>query len=276
MHSLIKRYFEEKLKKKSEISEKTSGVVKQIIGPVIDVQFLIKLPSLNTLLFITKNNNEYIIAEVQQFLGSGRVRCVALESTDGLKRGSIVVDSGEALRVPVGNRILGRMLNLFGDRIDGQGNIKREKFQSIYQNSPRIESLDPSPQVLETGIKVLDLLIPFKKGGKIGLFGGAGVGKTVLIMELINNIAKVHGGVSVFAGVGERSREGLDLYQEMIESNIIKLNNLNDSKVALIFGQMNESPGARFRTVFTALTIAEYFRDDYNLDVLFFIDNVRL
>jgi len=265
------------LKKIQKSKKKPIGSIEQIIGPVVDVHFSSQeLPAMNDILLLTKNDDSFIVAEVRQFIGSNSVRTVALESTDGLRRGAIVFNTKEPLKVPVGDRILGRMMNLFGDSIDGKGPLDdtREDVKSVHRSSPAINELNPIPGILETGIKVVDLLTPYKKGGKIGLFGGAGVGKTVLIMELIHNIAKEHGGVSVFAGVGERSREGLDLYLEMISSGIIKVDKLTDSKVSLVYGQMNEPPGARLRVVFSALTMAEYFRDDMNLDVLLFIDNI--
>ena len=272
MHKFIEEFFEtfETLPK----TDRGAGSIEQIIGPIVDVSFSgTKLPAMNDII-VLKRDEDFIAAEVRQFLGAAVVRAVSLESTDGLKRGSVVFNTQKPLTVPVGPSILGRMLNLFGDPIDQKGAIDFKELRGIHSKAPAMGDLKPLPDVLETGIKVVDLLTPYRKGGKIGLFGGAGVGKTVLIMELIHNIAKEHGGVSVFAGVGERSREGLDLYLEMIESGIIKLDNFEDSKVSLIYGQMNEPPGARLRVVFTALTIAEYFRDEQNLDVLLFIDNI--
>ncbi len=251
------------------------GSVEQIIGPIVDIKFKeFDLPTKNDILAL-RCGDGFIIAETRQFLGAGFVRAVALESTDGLQRGSAAFNTQKPLTIPVGSKVLGRMMNLFGDTIDN-GEILdfSGPVRGIHQEAPKMGDLKPSPDVLETGIKVIDLLRPYRKGGKIGLFGGAGVGKTVLIMELIHNIAKQHGGVSVFAGVGERSREGLDLYLEMVESGIIKKDNLPASKVVLVYGQMNEPPGARLRVVFRALTIAEYFRDRDGIDVLLFIDNI--
>ena len=273
MYSFVAEFLE---KVKNE-KVRSTGSIEQIIGPVVDVRFQKEeLPAMNDIVLLTKDNEFFIVAEVRQFIGSGSVRTVALESTDGLKRGAIVFNTKEPLKVPVGSRVLGRMMNLFGDSIDGEGPIDQteQNVRSVHRLAPKIGELNPIPGVLETGIKVVDLLTPYKKGGKVGLFGGAGVGKTVLIMELIHNIAKEHGGVSVFAGVGERSREGLDLYLEMISSGIIKTGDITNSKVTLVYGQMNEPPGARLRVVFSALTMAEYFRDDLELDVLLFIDNI--
>jgi F-type H+-transporting ATPase subunit beta len=273
MYSFIEKF----LKKIQKDKVKSTGSIEQIIGPVVDVHFSSEdLPSMNDIVLLTKDNDSFIVAEVRQFIGSGSVRTVALEATDGLKRGALVFNTKEPLKVPVGERILGRMMNLFGDSIDGKGPIDETvaEIRTVHRSAPPIDQLNPVPGVLETGIKVVDLLTPYRKGGKIGLFGGAGVGKTVLIMELIHNIAKEHGGVSVFAGVGERSREGLDLYLEMISSGIIKVDKFTESKVSLVYGQMNEPPGARLRVVFSALTMAEYFRDDCGLDVLLFIDNI--
>jgi len=257
----------------------TVGVITQIIGPVLDFQFKPNcLPSIYNSIKIEGKRADgapiSVIAEVQQLLGNNRVRAVALSATDGLMRGMTVVDTGEALSVPVGAPTLGRIFNVLGETIDEMGGLldggKPERMV-IHRPSPAFTELDTKLSIFETGIKVVDLLAPYRRGGKIGLFGGAGVGKTVLIMELINNIAISHGGVSVFGGVGERTREGNDLYQEMKESGVI---NGADSKVALVYGQMNEPPGARMRVGLTALTMAEYFRDKKNQDVLLFIDNV--
>jgi len=257
----------------------TVGVITQIIGPVLDFQFKPNcLPSIYNSIKIEGKRADgapiSVIAEVQQLLGNNRVRAVALSATDGLMRGMTVVDTGEALSVPVGAPTLGRIFNVLGETIDEMGGLldggKPERMV-IHRPSPAFTELDTKLSIFETGIKVVDLLAPYRRGGKIGLFGGAGVGKTVLIMELINNIAISHGGVSVFGGVGERTREGNDLYQEMKESGVI---NGADSKVALVYGQMNEPPGARMLVGLTALTMAEYFRDKKNQDVLLFIDNV--
>ena len=212
--------------------------------------------------------------EVQQHLGDGLVRAIAMSSTEGLKRGMTVINTGEPISVPVGEAVLGRVFNVTGDPVDDRGPVNATKRYSIHRKAPPLVDQDTKAQVLETGIKVIDLICPFTKGGKVGAFGGAGVGKTVVIMELINNIAKGHGGYSVFAGVGERTREGNDLYHEMSESGVINTKNLSESKVALVYGQMNEPPGARLRVALSALSMAEYFRDEKNQDVLLFIDNI--
>merc|ERR1712224_1197746 len=217
---------------------------------------------------------ESIIVEVQQLLGDNKVRAVSMRSTDGLKRGTEAIDLGAPISVPVGTPTLGRIFNVIGEPVDNQGDISYEETLPIHREAPAFTELETKPSIFETGIKVVDLLAPYRRGGKIGLFGGAGVGKTVLIMELINNIAKAHGGVSVFGGVGERTREGNDLYQEIKESRVINETNLTESKVALCYGQMNEPPGARMRIGLTALTMAEYFRDINKQDVLLFIDNI--
>ncbi len=244
-------------------SQNTNGYIAQIIGPVVDVQFDQKnLPEIFNAL---KAGN--VTLEVQQHLGDGLVRTVALGTTDGLKRNSEVIDTKAPISVPVGEEVLGRIFNVIGETIDGKGEIKTKKRYAIHRPAPSFTEQESTPQVLETGIKVLDLIAPFLKGGKVGVLGGAGVGKTVIIQELINNIAKEHGGYSVFAGVGERTREGNDLYAEMKEANVL-------DKLAMVFGQMNEPPGARFRVALTALSIAEYFRDEKNQDVLLFIDNI--
>nr|YP_009660645.1 ATP synthase CF1 beta chain [Corallina chilensis]QCS25593.1 ATP synthase CF1 beta chain [Corallina chilensis] len=250
------------------------GSVTQIIGPVLDIEFKNgKLPKIFNALKV-KNNNDVITCEVQQLLGDNRVRAVAMSSTEGLKRGIEVLDTGKPISVPVGIPTLGRIFNVLGEPVDSLGIVSSENTLPIHRPAPKFTQLETKPSIFETGIKVVDLLAPYRRGGKIGLFGGAGVGKTVLIMELINNIAKAHGGVSVFGGVGERTREGNDLYQEMKESKVIDEDNLSNSKVALVYGQMNEPPGARMRVGLTALTMAEYFRDINKQDVLLFIDNI--
>lgn len=244
------------------------GILVQIIGPVVDVRFTDTLPKIyNALKIKNKTTGTEIIAEVQQHLGNNTVRAVAMESTEGLTRGIEVVDTGKAISVPVGRGTLGRIMNVLGQAVDEMGEIKAEEFNPIHREAPTFEEQGVETEILETGIKVVDLLAPYSKGGKVGLFGGAGVGKTVLIMELINNIAKEHGGLSVFAGVGERTREGNDLWNEMKESGVI-------DKTALVYGQMNEPPGARQRVALSALTMAEHFRDKEGQDVLLFIDNI--
>ena len=247
---------------------KNEGLITQIIGPVIDVEFQQgELPEIYNALNITMDDGTVVVAEVQQMLGSNRVRTVAMSSTDGLKRGMKVVNTGEPIKVPVGKPILGRILNVIGQPVDEMGPIETENYLPIHRESPKLVDQNTEIEILETGIKAIDLIQPYQKGGKIGLFGGAGVGKTVLIMELIHNIASEHSGVSVFGGVGERTREGNDLWNEMKESGVI-------DKVALIYGQMNEPPGARMRVGLSALTAAEYFRDFSKQDVLLFIDNI--
>ena len=247
---------------------KNEGLITQIIGPVIDVEFQQgELPEIYNALNITMDDGTVIVAEVQQMLGSNRVRTVAMSSTDGLKRGMKVVNTGEPIKVPVGKPILGRILNVIGQPVDEMGPIETNDYLPIHRESPKLVDQNTEIEILETGIKAIDLIQPYQKGGKIGLFGGAGVGKTVLIMELIHNIASEHSGVSVFGGVGERTREGNDLWNEMKESGVI-------DKVALIYGQMNEPPGARMRVGLSALTAAEYFRDFSKQDVLLFIDNI--
>jgi len=261
-------------------TEQNIGRITQIIGPVIDAVFSPnKMPNIyNSVVIEGKNDvGETIkcVAEVQQLLGDNVVRAVSMSATDGLMRGMTVVDTGAALSVPVGKNTLGRIFNVLGEPVDELGAVSTpEGMLPIHRSAPAFVDLDTNLSIFETGIKVVDLLAPYRRGGKIGLFGGAGVGKTVLIMELINNIAKAHGGVSVFAGVGERTREGNDLYQEMCESKVIDTANLGNSKVALVYGQMNEPPGARMRVGLTALTMAEYFRDVNNQDVLLFVDNI--
>ncbi len=242
--------------------------ISQIIGPVVDVDFPEgQLPAILDALSIAKPDGTKIVLETQQHLGEERVRTVAMESTDGLIRGMAVENTGRPIQAPVGEGVLGRMLNVVGDPIDGLGPVDAKKTYSIHRSAPKFEDLSTKAEMFETGIKVIDLLEPYSRGGKTGLFGGAGVGKTVLIMELINNIAKQQSGYSVFAGVGERTREGNDLWHEMMESGVI-------DKTALVFGQMNEPPGARARVALTGLSIAEYFRDEENRDVLLFIDNI--
>lgn len=250
-----------------------SGVVTQVIGAVVDVQFDGGLPAILNALE-TMNNDRRLVLEVAQHLGENTVRTVAMDSTEGLVRGQKVTDTGGPITVPVGNATLGRILNVVGDPVDEGPEVKADESRPIHQPAPEFEEQSTESEVLVTGIKVVDLLAPYAKGGKIGLFGGAGVGKTVLIMELINNIAKVHSGFSVFAGVGERTREGNDLYHEMIESGVIKPDKIEDSQVALVYGQMNEPPGARARVALTGLTLAEQFRDQSGTDVLFFVDNI--
>ena len=251
-----------------------TGVISQIIGPVVDVEFPNgALPKIYDALIVTADDKS-ITCEVQQLLGNNKVRAVSMTSTDGLKRGASVADTGSPITVPVGVATLGRIFNVLGEPVDEMGTCDAEAGLPIHRLAPAFSDLDTTPSVFETGIKVVDLLAPYRRGGKIGLFGGAGVGKTVLIMELINNIARAHGGVSVFGGVGERTREGNDLYCEMKESKVINEEKLTESKVALVYGQMNEPPGARMRVGLTALTMAEYFRDVNKQDVLLFIDNI--
>ena len=249
------------------------GKITQVIGAVVDVQFDNHLPEILNAL-TTDNNGKKLVLEVAQHLGENTVRTIAMDASEGLVRGQEVVDTDGPISVPVGNATLGRILNVVGEPVDEQGPVKAKESRAIHQPAPEFSEQSTESEVLVTGIKVIDLLAPYSKGGKIGLFGGAGVGKTVLIMELINNIAKVHSGFSVFAGVGERTREGNDLYHEMIESNVIKPDNLEESQVALVYGQMNEPPGARARVALTGLTLAEQFRDQSGTDVLFFVDNI--
>ena len=251
------------------------GYVTQIIGPVLDIQFPNgNLPPIYSAIEIPLDSGSFTVVEVQQLLGDNKVRAVSMRSTDGLKRGAEAIDLGAPISVPVGTPTLGRIFNVIGEPVDEQGEVVANETLPIHREAPAFTELETKPSIFETGIKVVDLLAPYRRGGKIGLFGGAGVGKTVLIMELINNIAKAHGGVSVFGGVGERTREGNDLYEEMKESGVINENNFEDSKVALVYGQMNEPPGARMRVGLTALTMAEYFRDVNKQDVLLFIDNI--
>ncbi|MBF0979752.1 MAG: F0F1 ATP synthase subunit beta [Clostridiales bacterium] len=243
------------------------GIIHQIIGPVIDIKFAPEnIPELLTAIII-KHDGKEIVAEVAQHVGDDVVRCIALSATDGLSRGMEAIDTGNPIQVPVGKEVLGRLFNVIGETIDEKGPVVTKEKKSIHREAPAFEEQDTTAQIFETGIKVIDLIAPYTRGGKVGLFGGAGVGKTVLIQELISNIAREHGGISVFAGVGERTREGNDLYYEMIESGVI-------DKTAMVFGQMNEPPGARMRVALTGLTMAEYFRDEEGQDVLLFIDNI--
>lgn len=258
---------------------KNTGYITQIIGPVVDVEFPSgKMPQIYNALKIEGKNaagqDVSVTCEVQQLLGDNQVRAVSMSGTDGLIRGMEARDTGAPISVPVGAATLGRIFNVLGEPVDNKGPVNTEETFPIHRSAPSLTELETKPSVFETGIKVIDLLTPYRRGGKIGLFGGAGVGKTVIMMELINNIATNHGGVSVFGGVGERTREGNDLYNEMIESNVINKDNLGESKIALVYGQMNEPPGARMRVGLTALTMAEYFRDVNKQDVLLFIDNI--
>ena len=248
------------------MSKQLSGTIKQVIGPVIDVEFKEELPSIHSALSVALKD-QTVILETQQHLGGNRVRAIAMGSTDGIARGMPVTSTGTSIEVPVGDGVLGRMFNVLGQPIDGQAQPANTEAQSIHRAAPSFDEQSTGVEIFETGIKVIDLICPFVKGGKTGLFGGAGVGKTVLIQELIHNIATKHGGYSVFAGVGERSREGNDLYQEMKESGVLK-------NTALVFGQMNEPPGARFRVALSGLSMAEYFRDKAKKDVLLFVDNI--
>lgn len=270
------------------------GKIVQIIGPVVDAEFSEKLPAIYNALTVEYHlpgqGSTKLTLEVQQHLGDNWVRAVAMSTTEGLKRGMELVDSGKPISMPVGEGVMGRIFNVTGDPVDEQGPFKADKYNPIHRAAPPLVDQSTSPQILTTGIKVIDLICPFLKGGKVGAFGGAGVGKTVVIMELINNIAKLHGGISMFAGVGERTREGNDLYYEMIEAGVIKTekdekghfkigaNGLpvlaEGSKIGLVYGQMNEPPGARLRVALSALTVTEYFRDEHNQDVLLFVDNI--
>jgi F-type H+-transporting ATPase subunit beta len=251
----------------------SNGKIVQVIGAVVDVQFDGDLPPILNALD-TENNGKRLVLEVAQHLGESTVRTIAMDSTEGLVRGQDVTDTGTPISVPVGDATLGRILNVIGEPVDERGDVGASEKRAIHQSAPDFSQQSTESEILVTGIKVIDLLAPYAKGGKIGLFGGAGVGKTVLIMELINNIAKVHSGYSVFAGVGERTREGNDLYYEMIESGVIDLEDQSKSRVALVYGQMNEPPGARARVALTGLTLAEQFRDQSGTDVLFFVDNI--
>jgi len=255
-----------------------TGKIVQVIGPVVDVQFADKtIPPIYqalTVEFEVSGKTQNLTLEIQQHLGGGVARTIAMSSSEGLVRGMEVADSGAPISVPVGEGVLGRIFNVTGDPVDDRGPVAYDKKYPIHRAAPALADQDTSSEILETGIKVIDLIAPFTKGGKVGAFGGAGVGKTVIIMELINNIAKGHGGYSVFAGVGERSREGNDLYHEMSEAGVIDQKDLSKSKVALVYGQMNEPPGARMRVALSALAMTEYFRDEKNQDVLLFVDNV--
>ena len=257
---------------KSVEGGRNTGFITQVMGAVIDVYFPDSVPPILNSLCIDHNGKKLIL-EVAQHLGENIVRTIAMDATNGLTRGQEVTDMGEPITIPVGPQTLGRIMNVVGEAIDDRGPIVGEKRMPIHREAPPFVEQSTETEILVTGIKVIDLLTPYSRGGKIGLFGGAGVGKTVLIMELINNVAKAHGGYSVFAGVGERTREGNDLYREMIESGVIKLEG-DGSKAALVYGQMNEPPGARARVALTGLTVAEYFRDGEGQDVLFFVDNI--
>ena len=249
----------------------------KVVGPVVDVEFPESLPGIYNALTVdykVQNQPARVTLEVQQHLGDKSIRAISMSGTEGLKRGYEVVDRGEPMSVPVGQGVMGRVLDVTGTPVDDRGAVIAEKYYPIHRPPPPLVDQAPSPQLLPTGIKVIDLICPFLKGGKVGAFGGAGVGKTVVIMELINNIAKLHGGLSVFVGVGERTREGNDLYHEMSEAGVIKQDKLSDSKIALVYGQMNEPPGARLRVALAGLAITEYFRDEKNQDVLLFIDNI--
>ncbi len=249
------------------------GKITQVIGAVVDVQFEDHLPEILNALE-TENNGARLVLEVAQHLGESTVRTIAMDSTEGLVRGEKVTDTGKPIQMPVGDATLGRILNVVGEPVDEKGPVNVSEYRPIHSAAPDFAAQSTESEILVTGIKVIDLLAPYSKGGKIGLFGGAGVGKTVLIQELINNIAKVHSGYSVFAGVGERTREGNDLYYEFIESGVINADDLTKSKVALVYGQMNEPPGARMRVALSGLTLAEQFRDQSGTDVLFFVDNI--
>ena len=253
------------------------GKIVQVIGPVVDVEFTDQLPAIYNALTVENSvggESSTLTLEVQQHLGDNWVRAVAMSSTEGLKRGYEVTDSGAPISMPVGEGVMGRVFDVTGQPVDDRGPVKADKRYPIHRAAPALVEQATSPEILTTGIKVIDLICPFLKGGKVGAFGGAGVGKTVVIMELINNIAKLHGGVSVFAGVGERTREGNDLYGEMSDAGVIKQDKLEDSKIALVYGQMNEPPGARLRVALSGLAITEYFRDEKNQDVLLFVDNI--
>ncbi|HET7872084.1 MAG TPA: F0F1 ATP synthase subunit beta, partial [Terriglobales bacterium] len=254
-----------------------TGTIVRVLGPVVDVEFPEALPAIYNALTVeyeVDHHTATVTLEVQQHLGDRWVRTISMSATEGLKRGFRVSDNGAPISVPVGEGVMGRVLDVTGSPVDERGPIDAEKYYPIHRAPPPLVDQSTSPQVLPTGIKVIDLVCPFLKGGKVGAFGGAGVGKTVVIMELINNIAKLHGGVSVFAGVGERTREGNDLYHEMSQAGVIKQENLSQSKIALVYGQMNEPPGARLRVALSGLAITEYFRDEKKQDVLLFIDNI--
>src|SRR5437016_3867891 len=253
------------------------GKIVKVLGPVVDVEFPGTLPGIYNALtceYSVEEKPAAVMLEVQQHLGDKWVRTISMSGTEGLKRGFEVTDSGRPISVPVGEGVMGRVFDVTGKPVDERGPIQAEKYYAIHRAAPPLVDQSTSPEVLPTGIKVIDLICPFLKGGKVGAFGGAGVGKTVVIMELINNIAKLHGGVSVFAGVGERTREGNDLYREMSEAGVINQNNLGASKIALVYGQMNEAPGARLRVALAGLAITEYFRDEKRQDVLLFIDSI--
>jgi F-type H+-transporting ATPase subunit beta len=256
----------------------TSGKIVQVIGAVIDVAFAEEnVPNILDAIvveFTVNDVTKQLVLEVQQHMGDGLVRAVAMSSTDGLKRGMSVANTGAPISVPVGEAVLGRIFDVTGNTVDEKGPVKTDERRPIHRGAPALIDQATEAEILETGIKVIDLICPFTKGGKVGAFGGAGVGKTVVIMELINNIAKAHGGYSIFAGVGERSREGNDLYHEMSDAGVIDQSNIENSKVALVYGQMNEPPGARMRVALSGLTMAEYFRDEKNQDVLLFVDNI--
>jgi len=253
------------------------GRILKVLGPVVDVEFPGALPGIYNALTVeykVQNEPTKVTLEVQQHLGDKCVRTISMSGTEGLKRGFEVIDSGGPISMPVGECVMGRVFDVTGNPVDERGPVEAEKYYPIHRDPPPLIEQSTSPQLLPTGIKVIDLICPFLKGGKVGAFGGAGVGKTVVIMELINNIAKLHGGVSVFAGVGERTREGNDLYREMSEAGVINQEDLRESKIALVYGQMNEPPGARLRVALSGLAITEYFRDEKNQDVLLFIDNI--
>src|SRR6201998_701549 len=253
------------------------GKIVKVLGPVVDVEFPNSLPAIYNALtceYSVQSSPVKLTLEVQQHLGDKWVRAISMSGTEGLKRGFDVTDSGGPISMPVGEGVMGRIFDVTGNPVDERGPVKAEKLYPIHRPPPPLVDQSTSPQVLATGIKVIDLVCPFLKGGKVGAFGGAGVGKTVVIMELINNIAKLHGGVSVFAGVGERTREGNDLYHEMSTAGVIKQSDLGSSKIALVYGQMNEPPGARLRVALSGLAVTEYFRDEKNQDVLLFVDNI--
>ncbi len=253
------------------------GKIVKVVGPVVDVEFPDALPAIYnalTIEFKVQDQVNRLTLEVQQHLGDNLVRSISMSGTEGLKRGYEVTDTGKPISMPVGDGVMGRIFDVTGTPVDERGPVQAEKYYPIHRPAPPLVDQSTSPQLLATGIKVIDLICPFLKGGKVGAFGGAGVGKTVVIMELINNIAKLHGGISVFAGVGERTREGNDLYHEMTEAGVIKLDNPKDSNIALVYGQMNEPPGARLRVALAGLAVTEYFRDEKNQDVLLFIDNI--
>ena len=253
------------------------GKIVKVVGPVVDVEFPETVPAIYNALIVeckVQGQPTKLTLEVQQHLGDKSIRAISMTGTEGLKRGFEVTDSGGPIAMPVGEGVMGRIFNVTGEPVDERGPVQAEKHYPIHRPAPALEDQSTSPQLLPTGIKVIDLICPFLKGGKVGAFGGAGVGKTVVIMELINNIAKLHGGISVFAGVGERTREGNDLYHDMSDAGVIQQDNLGASKIALVYGQMNESPGARLRVALSGLAITEYFRDEKNQDVLLFIDNI--